>query len=101
MPYNPVSRQNLQPRETLYQEPKKRHEITVTPEGWHGFQAMAAGLGISCSELIERLGRGSVSLSDVAAVEENLLIVERWDTGVAVDAHGRRHQFQVEPEDRL
>jgi hypothetical protein len=33
----------------------------------------------------------------VAAVEENLLIVERWDTGVAVDAHGRRYQFQVEP----
>ena len=101
MPYNPRSKQNLQPREAVYGEAKKRHEITVTPEGWHGFQAMAAARGLSCSELIERLGRGSLSLSDVAAVEENLLAVERWDTGVAVDAHGRRYRFQVEPEDAL
>lgn len=62
MPYNPRSRQNLKPRELYYQEPKKRHEVTVTPEGWEGFQSLAESHGVSCSELIERLGRGLISL---------------------------------------
>ena len=95
MPYNPVSRQNLQPRETVYQEPKKRHEITVTPSGWSGFKEVAAGLGMSASELVERLGRRSLTLQDAMGEEPqgDTLTVTSWsiETGKAVDSSGRRY----------
>lgn len=95
MPYNPVSRQNLQPRETVYQEPKTRHEITVTPEGWDGFKAMAAGLGMSASELVERLGRGTLALQAAMGEEPQggTLTITSWaiETGKAVDSSGRRY----------
>ena len=64
MPYNPRSRQNLKPREMYYAEPKTRHEVAVTPEGWQGFKSLAAARDVSASELIERLGRGLVTLED-------------------------------------
>lgn len=62
MPYNPRSRDNLKPRKRYYEEPKKRHEVMVTPEGWEGFKALASGRGLSASELIEQLGRGLIGI---------------------------------------
>jgi hypothetical protein len=62
MPYNPRSRENLKPRKRYYEEPKKRHEVMVTPEGWEGFKALASGRGLSASELIEQLGRGLIAI---------------------------------------
>ena len=62
MPYNPRSRENLKPRQRYYENPKKRHEVMVTPEGWEGFKALASGRGLSASELIEQLGRGLIAI---------------------------------------
>lgn len=62
MPYNPRSRENLKPRQRYYEEPKKRHEVMVTPEGWEGFKALASRRGLSASELIEQLGRGLIAI---------------------------------------
>ena len=62
MPYNPRSRDNLKPRKRYYEEPKKRHEVMVTPEGWEGFKALASRRGLSASELIEQLGRGLIAI---------------------------------------
>lgn len=59
---NPRSQDNLQPRETMYGEPKKRREIMVTAAGWDGFKSLAASMDLSASELVERLGRGIVPL---------------------------------------
>ena len=59
---NPASLGNLQPRETLYDEPKKRREVMVTQDGWDGFKAKAKDLGLSASELVERIGRGAIAV---------------------------------------
>jgi hypothetical protein len=93
MPYNPSSRKNLKPRSPSYGVGKGKHEITVTTDGWAGFQALAASHGVSCSELVERLGRGLVSLPEVVGEDEHLLRVQRWDVGLATDSHGRHYQF--------
>ncbi|MGF1520908.1 MAG: hypothetical protein ACFBSF_01135 [Leptolyngbyaceae cyanobacterium] len=55
---HPHSQDNLRPRERFYDEVKKSREITVTPTGWAGFKAIAQGLELSASELVERIGRG-------------------------------------------
>jgi hypothetical protein len=74
MPYNPRSRDNLKPRKRYYEEPKKRHEVMVTPEGWEGFKALASDRGLSASELIEQLGRG---LIEIDSAQDNGRRVER------------------------
>lgn len=48
----------------LYNELKKSFNLSVTPTGKHGFQRLAKERQISCSELIELIGRGLVKLSD-------------------------------------
>lgn len=61
---NPKSRQNLlsdQPR--LYDEKKSRHTVMVTPTGWLGLRELADSMGISISELIERVGRGELGIN--------------------------------------
>jgi hypothetical protein len=93
MPYNPASRQNLKPRSPSYGVGKGKHEVSITADGWAGFQALAASHGLSCSGLIERLGRGEITLPEVVGEDENLLRVQRWDMGLATDAHGQRYQF--------
>ncbi|MBE7381262.1 MAG: hypothetical protein F6J95_007610 [Leptolyngbya sp. SIO1E4] len=55
---NPRSQENLQPRETLYDEAKRRREVMATQAGWDGFKAVAKELKLSASELVERIGRG-------------------------------------------
>ncbi|MEO0536380.1 MAG: hypothetical protein AAF215_21205 [Cyanobacteria bacterium P01_A01_bin.123] len=52
---NPSSLENLSPRETLYDEPKKQREVMVTQDGWDGFKAKAKKLGLSASELRSQL----------------------------------------------
>jgi hypothetical protein len=55
---------NLRPREPMYGEAKKRRELLATGEGWEGFKALATAHGLSASELVERLGRGTLTLGD-------------------------------------
>lgn len=59
---NPASLENLQPRETLYDQPKKRREVMATDTGWQGFKSVAKEMGLSASELVERVGRGAISV---------------------------------------
>lgn len=50
----------LQPREAMYNEPKKRRQLMATDEGWDGLKQGAKGIDLSASELVERVGRGFV-----------------------------------------
>lgn len=67
---NPRSLANLthEGRPLAYDQPKKTRAITVTEDGWRGFQALAEGArgtdakGLSASELVESLGRGTIEL---------------------------------------
>lgn len=70
MPYNPKSKENLKPRPTFYEVAKQRHEVRLTPEGWRGLQVLAESLGFSVSEFLEQIGRGKVSLSELADILE-------------------------------
>lgn len=57
---HPHSQGNLQPRETMYEENKKRRQIMATDTGWESFKEVAKRLGLSASELVERIGRGLI-----------------------------------------
>jgi hypothetical protein len=67
---NPRSLANLthEGRPLAYDQPKKTRSITVTEDGWRGFQALAdaaqgiGAKGLSASELVESLGRGTLNL---------------------------------------
>lgn len=59
---HPHSQGNLQPRETMYEENKKRRQVMATDTGWEGFKAVAKKLGLSASELVERIGRGLIDV---------------------------------------
>jgi hypothetical protein len=59
---NPTSLENLKPRETFYDECKKRWQIMVTPTGWAGFKELAQEVGLSASELIEQIGRREIEI---------------------------------------
>lgn len=50
-------------RPLTYEEPKKPRSVSVTPTGWVGVQTTARSLGLSISELLERLGRGDLVIS--------------------------------------
>ncbi|MEY3299311.1 MAG: hypothetical protein RLZZ597_2571 [Cyanobacteriota bacterium] len=92
---NPRSLANLRPRSPVYGEAKSKRQPLVTDEGWEGFKALAAAHGLSASELIERLGRGTLSLGDALGDEPEgeTLTVTKWgiDAGRAVDSHGRQY----------
>ncbi|WP_190707523.1 hypothetical protein [Nodosilinea sp. FACHB-141] len=57
----------MQPRETMYGEAKKRRQLMATDEGWDGFKALATSMDLSASELVERLGRGTIPLEPPAS----------------------------------
>ncbi len=42
----------------LYDEVKRRVNLAITPTGIEGLDAIASELGVSRSELVERIGRG-------------------------------------------
>lgn len=73
---NPRSQRNLQPREALYEEAKKRREVLCTQQGWDGFKRLAKGMGLSASELVERIGRGLVEPSKLSGDREVLFIIQ-------------------------
>jgi hypothetical protein len=59
---HPNSQANLIPgSDPRFGEPKKVHQVTVTPTGWDGLAALAKASGCkSISELLEKLGREGV-----------------------------------------
>lgn len=63
---HPNSQANLnrEGRPKTYGTEKKQRYLSVTEEGWEGAQAAARASGFSSlSDLIEKLGRGDVTLS--------------------------------------
>jgi len=54
----------------LYDVLKKRYSMTLTPTGADGLDAIASSLGISRSELVERIGRGLIPLSPDALTND-------------------------------
>ena len=87
---HPHSQGNLQPRETMYGEAKKRRQLLATDQGWEGFKALATSMDLSASELVERLGRGTIPLDPASG---DVLTVERWGNTHchAVDALGNKY----------
>ncbi|MDX2098878.1 MAG: hypothetical protein SFW36_13970 [Leptolyngbyaceae cyanobacterium bins.59] len=61
---NPKSLANLthEGRPQAYDQPKERHGISVTKDGWEGFLSLAEQVGLSASELVELQGRGKINL---------------------------------------
>lgn len=61
---NPKSLANLthEGRPQAYDQPKKNRSLSVTMEGWEGFQALAEAIGVSTSEFVELQGRGKINL---------------------------------------
>jgi len=52
-------------RPAAYGETKKRHELTVTQEGWDGMKEVVKEAGCSSvSDLVEKLGRGQLRVVD-------------------------------------
>ena len=49
-------------RPWVYEEPKKRRNLTVTQTGWDEVQEIAKTYNMSVSELLERLARGEFEL---------------------------------------
>ncbi|MBD2115096.1 MULTISPECIES: hypothetical protein [Cyanophyceae] len=60
----------------MYWEAKKRRQLMATDEGWEGFKALAASMDLSASELVERLGRGTVPLEPSSG---DVLTVTKWE----------------------
>lgn len=57
---HPNSRKNLRlssGRPLAYGEPKRVHEMMLTDTAWNALKEHAQSLGISVSEVVERLGR--------------------------------------------
>lgn len=46
----------------IYSETKKAVSVAITPTGLKGLDAIAEKLGVSRSELVERIGRGIIPL---------------------------------------
>lgn len=43
---------------------KNRHVVSITDEAWNGVQSLAKKLGISVSELLEKVGYGQLLVID-------------------------------------
>ena len=54
----------------LYDEVKRIVNLAITPTGIEGLDAIASELGVSRSELVERIGRGLISLNLNPSVKE-------------------------------
>ena len=69
---HPNSRENLNfrdGRKSFYDQNKTSFSLTVTPKGKEGFKEQANILGVSASELVDRIGRGKFALVPVEEFE--------------------------------
>jgi hypothetical protein len=72
---NPKSLENLRMgqspgRKTAYDAPKHPHGVSLTDEAWQGLRNTAQSVGtLSVSELLERLGRGQLTIVEVNTMD--------------------------------
>jgi len=83
---NPKSLENLTMgkspgRKSVYTQSKHRHGVTLTDEAWAGVQAVAHTLGISVSELLERIGRHQLAVVEPNTPKPPLSRVEELQSG--------------------
>lgn len=72
---NPKSLKNLKMgqspgRKTIYSQSKSRHGVTLTDDAWVGVQAIAVRLGVSVSEMLERIGRNQLAVMECHIPEQ-------------------------------
>ncbi|MBD1877071.1 hypothetical protein H6F75_26655 [Nodosilinea sp. FACHB-131] len=74
----------------MYGAAKKRRQLLATATGWDGFKTLAASMDLSASELVERLGRGTIPLE---APQGDVLTVVKWGNVhcKAIDANGAEY----------
>jgi hypothetical protein len=65
----PKGRKRVRGVPQLHEELKKRVSIALTPTGIQGLDALAARQKISRSELVERIGRGLISVTETPSVQ--------------------------------
>jgi len=58
----------------LYDEVKKRVNLSLTPTAIAGLDKLAQELDLSRSELVERIGRGSIPLAEQRSLSEEFII---------------------------
>jgi hypothetical protein len=61
---------NLTPKQSFYEEHKKRGQLSLTPTAWAILNTLAAQAGLSRSEFIERLARAELSLIDGEVIQK-------------------------------
>jgi hypothetical protein len=71
---NPTSLQNLKPgqspgRKKLHVSLKRGRSVTVTDEGWKGFQDLAKSFDFSVSEFVDQIGLGNLSILETETLE--------------------------------
>jgi hypothetical protein len=66
---------NPEGRPPRYGKTKTRINLTLTEEGIAGLERLAGALGLSRSELVERIGRGVIPLdADALSMEEKTML---------------------------
>ena len=63
-------------RKPVYTQSKSRHGVTLTNDAWAGVQGIARKLGISVSELFERIGRNQLAVAEPHPSNQELSRVE-------------------------
>ncbi len=74
---NPKSLENLKMgqspgRKTIYSKSKSRHGVTLTDDAWARVQELADQLGVSVSEMLERIGRSQLTVVESHTPEQPL-----------------------------
>jgi tartrate dehydratase beta subunit/fumarate hydratase class I family protein len=67
-----MGRKRIKGEGILWDEPKKRVSIVLTPTAIEGLDKMADSLNISRSELIEMVGRGDLRQEEISDSEKKL-----------------------------
>ena len=89
---NPKSLENLRMgqspgRKPVYNQSKSRHGVTLTDDAWAGVQAIADRLGISVSELLERIGRNQLAVVEPHTPEQPSSKVENLQSGSTLQGY--------------
>lgn len=53
----------------MYDVPKTKHTVTLTPDGWEGVRVVAENQGVSVSEFLEKIGRGQLAVLDTEIMD--------------------------------
>lgn len=55
------------------------YEVTLTDKGWNGLQTISESLGLSVSELLEKVGSSQMVVLDVEELEDLLDTIDGFE----------------------